>query len=400
MARREHIFPTYAPPPVKFTHGEGVWLTDTEGAKHLDFISGISVNTLGHAHPDLVEALNVQSKKLWHLSNMFDVPGQQELSDLYCGATFGERMFFTNSGAEAVELCLKAARRYHYDKGQPERINIIGFDGAFHGRTYASVWSSGNRKYMKGFGPDLPGYVQVPFGDHEALTAAIDDKTAAILIEPVQGEGGLRPVPEQCLQGLRKLCDEQGILLIYDEVQCGAGRTGKLFAHQWFKDCEPDIMACAKGVGGGFPMGFTIATAAVGDCMVVGTHGSTYGGNALAMAVGQAVFKYLGDQRFMDHVVDVSAEFEAGLQALAQQKYPDMITEVRGKGLLIGLQLNSDYVANDAKNNARDHNFLIGSAGDNVIRMAPALNVTHDEVKEGLSRLDDVLAGMKKAKGK
>ena len=396
MARREHIFPTYAPPPVKFTTGEGVWLTDEQGEKHLDFISGISVNTLGHAHPDLVAALTEQAQKVWHLSNMFDVPGQQELSDLYCGATFGERMFFTNSGAEAVELCLKSARRYHYDQGHPERINIIGFDGAFHGRTYASVWSSGNRKYMEGFGPDLPGYVQVPFGDHEALKAAIDDKTAAILIEPVQGEGGLRPVPEQCLQGLRQLCDEHGILLIYDEVQCGAGRTGKLFAHQWFENCEPDLMACAKGVGGGFPMGFTIATAAVGDCMVVGTHGSTYGGNALAMAVGRAVFQYLGDQSFMDHIVDVSSEFEAGLQALAQQKYPDMIAGVRGKGLLIGLQMKPEYVAAEVKNNARDHNFLIGSAGNNVIRMAPALNVTHAEVKEALSRLDDVLASMRK----
>ena len=396
MARREHIFPTYAPPPVKFTKGEGVWLTDEKGEQHLDFISGISVNTLGHAHPDLVEALTTQAQMVWHLSNMFDVPGQQELSDLYCGATFGERMFFTNSGAEAVELCLKSARRYHYDQGNPERINIIGFDGAFHGRTYASVWSSGNRKYMEGFGPDLPGYVQVPFGDHDALKAAIDDKTAAILIEPVQGEGGLRPVPEQCLQGLRQLCDEHGILLIYDEVQCGAGRTGKLFAHQWFENCEPDLMACAKGVGGGFPMGFTIATAAVGDCMVVGTHGSTYGGNALAMAVGRAVFKYLGDQSFMDHIVDVSSEFEAGLQALAQQKYPDMIAGVRGKGLLIGLQMKPDYVAADVKVAARDHNFLIGSAGDNVIRMAPALNVTHAEVKEALSRLDNVLAGMRK----
>ena len=391
---REHLFPTYAPPPIQFAYGQGSWLTATDGTKYLDYISGISVNTLGHAHPALVKALKDQAEKVWHLSNMFDVPGQKELADRYCELSFGDRVFFGNSGSEAVELALKAARMYHHANGNPQRIDIIGFDGSFHGRTYAAVNASGNEKYLKGFGPKLPGYLKLPFGDHDALKAAITDTTAAILIEPVQGEGGLRPLPDQCLQGLRTLCDEAGILLIYDEVQCGAGRTGKLWAHQWAENAQPDIMACAKGVGGGFPMGFCIATENVAQHMVVGTHGSTYGGNALAMAVGHAVLDYLADPKFLQNIVDVSAEFAAGLESLAQQKYPDMITEVRGKGLLIGFQMTPDYVAGDVKNLARDHGLLIGNAGDNVVRIAPPLNTTVDEVKHALGKIDDVLSQM------
>ena len=396
MTTRDHLFPTYAPPPISLTEGRGSWLTDTNGNKYLDYISGISVNALGHAHPALVKAVQDQAEKVWHLSNMFDVPGQKELADRYCASCFGDRVFFGNSGSEAVELALKAARMYHHANGNPERINILGFDGSFHGRTYAAVNASGNEKYLKGFGPKLPGYIKLPFGDHDALKAAVDDKTAAILIEPVQGEGGLRPLPDQCLQGLRKLCDDEGILLIYDEVQCGAGRTGKLWAHQWAPGGEPDIMACAKGVGGGFPMGFCIATEAVAKHMVVGTHGSTYGGNALAMAVGHAVLDYIGDEAFLQNVVDVSAEFEAGLESLARQKYPDMITEVRGKGLLIGFQMTPDYVAGEVKNLARDHGLLIGAAGDNVVRIAPPLNTTAEEVKIALGKIDDVLAQIRK----
>ncbi len=396
MTTREHLFPTYAPPPISLVEGKGSWLTDTQGNRYLDYISGISVNALGHGHPDLVGALKDQAEKVWHLSNMFDVPGQKELADRYCASCFGDRVFFGNSGSEAVELALKAARMYHHANGNPERINILGFDGSFHGRTYAAVNASGNKKYLKGFGPKLPGYTQLPFADHEALKAAVDDTTAAILIEPVQGEGGLRPLPDQCLQGLRKLCDDEGILLIYDEVQCGAGRTGKLWAHQWAQGGEPDIMACAKGVGGGFPMGFCIATEAVAQHMVVGTHGSTYGGNALAMAVGHAVLDHIGDESFLQNVVDVAAEFKAGLESLAQQKFPDMITEVRGKGLLIGFQMNADYVAGDVKNMARDHGLLIGSAGDNVVRIAPPLNTTAEEVKIALGKIEDVLAQMRK----
>ncbi|MEE9348071.1 MAG: aspartate aminotransferase family protein [Robiginitomaculum sp.] len=396
MTTREHLFPTYNPPKLNFSHGQGVWLTDDKGDRYLDFISGISVNTLGHAHPALVSALTEQAQKVWHLSNMFDVPGQRELADRHCDLCFGDRIFFGNSGSEAVELALKAARRYHYKNGAPERINIIGFSGSFHGRTYAAVNASGNEKYLEGFGPKLPGYIQVEFGDHDALMAVIDDKTAALIIEPVQGEGGLRPISGDYLQKLRAMCDEQGILLIFDEVQCGAGRTGKLWAHQWFDNAAPDIMACAKGVGGGFPMAFCIATAAVADTMVPGTHGSTYGGNALAMAVGHAVLDFLEDDKFMQNVVEVSAEFEAGLEAMAQQKYPDMITQVRGKGLLIGFQMQEHITAVSVKNKARDFGLLIGNAGDNVVRMAPALNVTHEEVKIALGKLDDVLAALRK----
>ncbi len=391
---RDHLYPTYAPPEVEFIHGAGVWLTEKSGKKYLDFISGISVNTLGHAHPVLVSALHEQAQKLWHLSNMFEIPGQAELADRYCALTFGERVFFGNSGSEAVELALKSARRFHYKNGNPERVNIIGFDGSFHGRTYAAVNASGNEKYLEGFGPKLPGYIKLAFGDHEALNAAIDDKTAAILIEPVQGEGGLRPVPEACLQGLRKLCDEQGILLIYDEVQCGAGRTGKLFAHQWFEDCAPDIMACAKGVGGGFPLGFTIASARVADTMTPGTHGSTYGGNALAMAVGHACLDYLADDKFMAHINAVSAELEAGLQALVRQKYPSLLEQVRGKGLLVGFKFKKDGANADFRMRALEAGFLVGTAGDNVVRLAPALNVTEGEVRTALGMIDDVLADM------
>lgn len=396
MTTREHLFPTYAPPAIEFSHGQGAWLTDTSGKKYLDYIAGISVNALGHAHPALVKALQDQAEKIWHLSNMFDVPGQKELADRYCRSSFGDKIFFGNSGSEAVELALKAARMYHYKTGNPDRVNILGFDGSFHGRTYAAVNASGNEKYLEGFGPKLPGYQKLPFADHEALKAAIDETTAAILVEPVQGEGGLRVLPDQCLQGLRALCDESGILLIYDEVQCGAGRTGKLWAHQWVDGAQPDIMACAKGVGGGFPMGFCIATDAVAQHMVVGTHGSTYGGNALAMAVGHAVLDYLEDAKFLQNVVDVSAEFMAGLESFAQQKYPDMVIGTRGKGLLLGFQMSPDYVAAEMKNLARDHGLLLGTAADNVVRIAPPLNTTVGEVKIALGKIDDVLAQMQK----
>lgn len=397
MAFREHLFPSYAPPQINFVKGEGVWLTDEKGERYLDFISGISVNTLGHAHPDLAAALKSQADKLWHLSNMFNVPGQEELSARYCDLTFADRVFFTNSGSESVELCLKTARRYQHDIGQTQRTKIIGFQGAFHGRTYGAINAAGNPNYLHGFGPALPGYVNLDFGDHDALDREMDETCAAVIIEPVQGEGGLRPVPDQCLQGLRERCDERGILLIYDEVQCGAGRTGKLFAHQWVENAEPDLMACAKGVGGGFPMGFAMASEKVAKVMVPGTHGSTYGGGALAMAVGMAVLDHLEREEFLENVVDVAEEFRAGLESLATQKYPDMIEEVRGKGLLIGLKLKCNNM--DIRTIARDDlNFLIGTAGDNVIRMAPALNVTHDEVKMALSRLDDAFA-MLKARG-
>ncbi|MEM8799108.1 MAG: aspartate aminotransferase family protein [Pseudomonadota bacterium] len=387
---RRHIFPTYAPPALKFIKGEGTWLTDEHGNRYLDFISGISVNTLGHAHPDLVAALQKQAENLWHLSNMFDVPGQAELAARYCELTFADRVFFTNSGAEAVECALKAARRYHFENGAPERVNIIGFSGAFHGRTYGAINAAGNPAYLKGFGPALPGYISLPFGDHDALKAAMDDTIAAVIVEPVQGEGGLRAMPTECLTGLRALCDETGALLIYDEVQCGAGRTGKLFAHEWAENAAPDIMAAAKGVGGGFPFGMCLASEAVGKHMVVGTHGSTYGGNALAMAVGHAVLDHLGTPEFLAHVRAISDRMHAGFQALVND-FTNVLA-VRGKGLLSGCQL--DMPNTQVRDAARERGLLIGVAGDNVIRLAPPLNASFEEVDEALTRLRDTLKAL------
>lgn len=300
------LFDTYAPPSQIFERGEGVFLIERQGDKYLDFISGIAVNALGHAHPKAVAALKSQAEKLWHTSNMFTVPGQHELAAKYCKDSFADRVFFTNSGTEAIECAIKTARHYHFVNGRPDRYRIITFTGAFHGRTYGGINAGGNPAYLEGFGPRMEGFDAVPFGDHEAVKAAITEETAAILVEPVQGEGGVRPLPDVCLRGLRALCDEHGLLLIYDEVQCGAGRTGKLWAHEWAGSAAPDIMAVAKGVGGGFPMGACLTTEAAGAHMVVGTHGSTFGGNPLAMAVGNVVFDELTAPGFLDHVVDVS----------------------------------------------------------------------------------------------
>ncbi len=325
------LMDTYAPPDLVFERGEGVRLYTAEGKSWLDFISGIAVNALGHHHPKAVAALKEQADKLWHLSNMFQVPGQIELAKKYTEATFADRVFFTNSGTEAIECALKTARRYFYDKGEPHRYRIITFTGAFHGRTYGAINAGGNPAYLEGFGPRMEGFDQVPFGDHDALKAAITEETAAILVEPVQGEGGVRAIPEHCLRGLREMCNEHGLLLMYDEVQCGAGRTGKLFAHEWAGEARPDIMAVAKGVGGGFPMGACLTTEEVGKGMVVGTHGSTFGGNPLAMAVGNVVFDELTAPGFLDNVNKVSNFMHQQLSGLAD-RHSGVVTEVRGKG--------------------------------------------------------------------
>lgn len=384
------LMDTYAPPDLVFERGEGVRLYTAEGQSWLDFISGIAVNALGHHHPKAVAALKEQADKLWHLSNMFQVPGQIELAKKYTDATFADRVFFTNSGAEAVECSLKAARRYFFDKGEPHRYRIITFTGAFHGRTYGAINAGGNPAYLKGFGPRMEGFDQVEFGDHDALKAAITEETAAILIEPVQGEGGVRAVPEQCLRGLRQLCDEHGLLLMYDEVQCGAGRTGKLFAHEWAGEARPDIMAVAKGVGGGFPMGACLTTEEVGKGMVVGTHGSTFGGNPLAMAVGNVVFDELTAPGFLDNVNKVANFMQQQLTGLAD-RHSGIVTEVRGKGLLMGLKLVDDVVAKEFAGKVRDRGLLIGAAGDNVARMAPPLVIDEADASEAIGILDDTL---------
>lgn len=381
---------TYAPPDLNFERGEGVRLITDKGDKYLDFISGIAVNCLGHAHPKAVAALTEQAGKLWHLSNMFRVPAGVELAKKLTNATFADRVFFTNSGAEAMECALKTARRYHFVNGNPQRYRIITFTGAFHGRTYGAINAGGNPKYLEGFGPAMEGFDQVEFGDHEALKAAITEETAAICIEPVQGEGGVRAVPEACLRGIRELADEHGILVIYDEVQSGAGRTGKLFAHQWVEGAEPDIMASAKGIGGGFPMGACLATEAAAAGMVVGTHGSTYGGGPLAMAVGNVVFDELTADGFMDQVNDVANFLRQQLHGLLD-RHADKVEEVRGKGLLIGIKLKAGYDPKKLAGLCRDRHLLVGAAGDNVSRMAPPLVITQDDASEAVAIMDEAL---------
>jgi acetylornithine/N-succinyldiaminopimelate aminotransferase len=388
MLYREALFPTYAPPPIAFARGRGVWLEDTEGGEYLDFIAGIAVNSLGHCHPRLVDALTTQAGQLWHLSNMFDIVGQQELAARYCELSFADAAFFANSGAEAVECALKAARRYHYCNGHPERIEIIGLEGAFHGRTYASVNAAGNPKYLEGFGPSLAGYLRCRFDDLESLESMISPTTAAVIVEPIQGEGGVRALSTEYLTALREICTAYGILLIFDEVQSGAGRTGKLFAHEWVPNCKPDIMALAKGIGGGFPLGLCLATSTVAAGMTPGTHGTTYGGNALAVAVGSAVLDELTAPGFLQQVNDVSDYLHRQLRGLASE-LPDRVLEVRGKGLLAGIRVAGSHTA--VRDAARDRQLLVGIAGADVVRLAPPLIVNNAHVDTAIERLRDAL---------
>lgn len=387
---RQHIMPVYAPPPLALERGEGVRLFTDDGESYLDFVAGIAVTALGHSHPALVEVLQTQAAKLWHTSNMFRVPAGEDLARKMCRDTFADRVFFTNSGTEAVECALKAARKYHWANGAPERIEFVTFQGAFHGRSLGAINAGGNPKYLEGFGPALEGFVQVPFNDHEALDKAVTDKTAAVFVEPVQGEGGVRAIPESCLSELRKLCDERGALLIYDEVQCGMGRTGKLFAHEWAADATPDIMCVAKGVGAGFPFGACLMTEAVGQPMQPGSHGSTYGGNPLAMAVGNVVWDIISDEAFLAEVRRVSGTLTQGLKSLADS-HPDIVEGVTGKGLLCGLKLKDLPKPFQAK--ARDAKLLVGVAGNNVLRLAPPLIITDEDVREAIGILDGVLSG-------
>jgi acetylornithine/N-succinyldiaminopimelate aminotransferase len=384
------LVPTYAPPNLVFERGEGVYLFDADGKPWLDFIAGIAVNCLGHCHPKMVEAIKSQADKVWHLSNMFEVPMREELANRYCENTFADLVFFTNSGTEAIEGLLKAARRFHFDNGQPERIEVLTFQGAFHGRSYGAINAGGNPAYLKGFGPAMEGFKQLPFGDEEAFIEAISDQTAAVLIEPVQGEGGVRAAPEEYLRLLRAKCDETGALLLYDEVQCGAGRTGKMFAHQW-TEAEPDGMAVAKGVGGGFPLGAFLLTQKVGEHMVVGTHGSTYGGNPMAMAVGIAVWDEISKPETLNNVVEMGNFLKQQFAGLADE-FSDVVAEARGKGLLVGLKLHDKFVAREVAGLARDEGLLIGAAGDNVVRMAPPLIITEAHAREAVDKLSKALA--------
>jgi acetylornithine/N-succinyldiaminopimelate aminotransferase len=378
------LFDTYNRAGLRFERGEGVWLITDKGDRYLDFAAGIAVNSLGHAHPHLVKALTSQAEKLWHVSNIYEIPGQQKLGQRLVDATFAHKVFFTNSGAEALECAIKTARRYHYVNGHPERYRIITFEGAFHGRTLATIAAGGQAKYLEGFGPKVDGFDQVPFGDEKALKAAITSETAGILIEPVQGEGGLRAASEEQLRALRKLCDEHGLLLILDEVQTGMGRTGKLFAHE-FAGITPDIMAVAKGIGGGFPMGACLATSEAAKGMTAGVHGTTYGGNPLAMAVGNAVLDVVLADGFLDHIQQMALVFKQGLASIVD-RYSDVVSEVRGRGLLTGLKC---VVPNTVFVQAlRDEHLLSVAAGDNAVRLLPPLIVTEEELREGLARIE------------
>ena len=379
-----HIMGVYQRAPLAFERGEGVRLYGDDGRDYLDCVAGIAVNGLGHCHPVLVKALKDQADKLWHVSNIYRIPGQEELAERLCAHTFADMAFFTNSGTEAVELALKVARKYQSAAGHPERIDIITFEGAFHGRTYAAVTAGGNPSYIEGFGPKLPGYVTVPFGDMEALKAAVGPTTAAILLEPVQGEGGARAFSDADLRTMRALCDEQGALLMYDEIQCGMGRTGKLFAYEW-SGVVPDVMCMAKALGGGFPVGACLTSRKAGEAMTVGSHGSTYGGNPLAMAVAIAAFDEIAKPEMLDHVNDVAGYFNQQLSGLLD-RYPDIIEEIRGKGLLIGLKLkpsNREFMAI-----ARDNQLLIAGGGENCVRLLPPLIITQDEAREAIEKLE------------
>jgi acetylornithine/N-succinyldiaminopimelate aminotransferase len=378
------ILPTYNRAALQFVKGEGSWLIEADGRRFLDMGAGIAVNALGHAHPALVAALTEQAGKLWHVSNLYRIPEQQDLADRLVAATFADTVFFTNSGTESCELAVKMARKYWYDKGQPDRTDIITFNGSFHGRSSAGIAAAGSEKMVKGFGPLLPGFVHLDWGDHDALHAAINERTAAILIEPVQGEGGIRLLPDYCLKGLRALCDETGTLLILDEVQCGMGRTGRLFAHEW-AGVEPDIMMVAKGIGGGFPLGAVLATENAASGMTAGTHGSTYGGNPLACAVGSAVMEVLTAPGFLDDVRARAGALRQKLEGLVAA-HPDVFTGVRGSGLMLGLVCkpsNLDVVAS-----CYAEQLITVPAGDNVIRLLPPLNISDEDIAEAVHRLD------------
>lgn len=383
-----HILPVYAPADEVFVRGEGAWLYTDKNERYLDFIAGIAVNALGHANPKLTAALTEQAGKLWHLSNMFKIAGQEPLAAAYCESSFAETVFFTNSGTEAIEGAIKMARKYQSATGHPEKIDIIGFKGAFHGRTIAAINAAGNPSYLDGFGPPLPGFLHAEFNDLAAAEALSGPTTAAFIVEPVQGEGGCRAATREFLHGLRALADKLGALVIFDEVQCGAGRSGTLWAHEQY-GVTPDIMAIAKGIGGGFPLGAFLATRRAAQGMVRGTHGSTYGGNPLAMAVGQAAFKEISAPGFLARVRDISNHLGQSLEGL-KDRHPDLVVELRGLGLLRGIKLAIDPKSIQAT--LRRNKVLVGTAGDNVLRLAPPLIVDEAQIGQAVDAIDHALA--------
>ena len=388
-----HLLPTYARVHLAFERGEGVWLVATNGERYLDFTSGVAVNALGHAHPHMIAALTAQAQKLWHVSNLYEVPEAERVAQRLCDASFADVVFFCNSGAEAMECTIKMARKYHSANGAPERYRIITFEGAFHGRTLATLAAGGQKKYLDGFGPVMEGFDQVPFGNLEATKAAITRETGAILIEPIMGEGGVRVVEPSFLRALRELCDQHGLLLLLDEVQTGMGRTGELFAHQRV-GIEPDIMALAKALGGGFPVGACLAKSEAAKGMTAGTHGSTFGGNPLAMSAANAVLDVMLEPGFLDRVRRTGLFFKQRLAEIKDQ-YPSVISEVRGEGLLVGVR--ASVPAGELVDALRAEKMIAVAAGDNVVRLLPPLIISEQEIAEGIARLDRACARLSRA---
>ncbi|ODA67046.1 Succinylornithine transaminase/acetylornithine aminotransferase [Methyloligella halotolerans] len=380
------LFPTYARSALSFERGEGAWLFDENGERYLDFGSGVAVTALGHSHPHLVEALKAQADKVWHVSNLHRIPGQERLAERLCEASFADRVFFANSGAEANEAAIKLARRYHYANGHPERTRLIAFEGAFHGRTLATIAAGGQAKHLEGFGEPMPGFDHLPAGDIEAVKAAVTEETAGIIVEPVMGEGGVRLIDPGFLRDLRALCDDKGILLIFDEVQTGMGRTGRLFAHKW-SGVSPDIMSLAKGLGGGFPLGACLATEEVGSTMTPGTHGSTFGGNPLAMAVGNAVLDVLLEDGFLERVSETALRFKQRLAAI-KDEHSDIFEEVRGQGFLLGLKCTSSISNGDLVKALAAQHLLTVQAGDNVVRLLPPLIIGEAEIDAACEKIE------------
>jgi acetylornithine/N-succinyldiaminopimelate aminotransferase len=375
------ILETYARRPLSFSHGKGCYLYSTSNEKYLDFVSGIAVNALGHCHSHLVEVIQNQAEKLWHVSNAFEIPEQEKLAKRLVDNTFADHVVFMNSGAEATEASIKIARKYFYEKGQAHKNRIITFKGAFHGRTLASLFAANNSDHIKGFGPKVDGFDQVSFGDHEGLKKAINENTAAIMVESILGEGGIKVIPSECLIGLRKICDEKNLLLILDEVQCGIGRTGKFLAFEW-SGINPDIVPIAKAIGGGFPIGACLVNKKAGSGMKPGSHGSTFGGNPLAMSVGNAVLDIILQKGFLSNVIALGEYFEGELLKI-KEKFPNIIEDIRGKGLLKGVKLKVDNLT--FMNLLFENKLLVVKASENVIRLLPPLTVNKSEIDEARS---------------
>ena len=383
------VLNVYNPIDLEIDHGDGVYVYSEDGTRYLDFTSGIGVLSLGYSHPALVAALKDQAEKIWHCSNLFKINKQKIVAEKIAKHSFADSIFFCNSGAEATETSIKVARKFHHDLGFKNKNKIITFQGAFHGRTLASLYAANNESHIKGFGPKVDGFINVPFADHEALHNAIDDSVAAIMVETILGEGGIKVIPKECLLGLRKICDERNILLILDEVQCGIGRTGKFFAFEWSK-IEPDIVPIAKGIGGGFPLGACLLNKKVSKCMTVGTHGSTFGGNPLAMSVANVVLDHILKKDFLEHVQKVGDYLKKKLEEEILKSFPSLIEEVRGKGLMLGIKpkINNEIIIEQM----RKEKILTVKASDNIIRLLPPLILQNSHVDEAIEKIKKALS--------